>query len=171
MHVVDDQLMLSLRVGNVRSKTFLNPSARLVLAMEVEENHCHLSSEDGKPLCLVVSPAPNLGMPSTISAPASLFSGCSAYRCMLCVFSGVESISERSVLRAVQDLPAEMSAEAMACLSLGLPATVSHIIDEQSPLANLSIQKMAARRMEVSSPAMHRPPAQPVGFSRSVELC
>ena len=51
----------------------------------------------------------------------------------------------------VQDLPAEMSAEAMACLSLGLPATVSHIIDEQSPLANLSIQKMAARRMEVCS--------------------
>jgi hypothetical protein len=49
----------------------------------------------------------------------------------------------------MQDLHAKMSEEAMACLSLGLPATVSHIIDEQSPLANLSIQKMAARRMEV----------------------
>ena len=56
MHVVDDQLMLSLRVGNVRSKTFLNPSARLVLAMEVEDNQCHLSADDGKPLCLVVRP-------------------------------------------------------------------------------------------------------------------
>lgn len=49
----------------------------------------------------------------------------------------------------IQDLHAKMSAEAMACLSLGLPATVSHIIDENSPLANLSVQKMAARRMEV----------------------
>lgn len=37
----------------------------------------------------------------------------------------------------------------MACLSLGLPATVSHIIDENSPLCNLSIEKMASRRMEV----------------------
>lgn len=49
----------------------------------------------------------------------------------------------------VQDLHAKMSEEALACLSLGLPATVSHIIDEKSPLANLSIQKMASRRMEV----------------------
>lgn len=56
MHVVDDQLMLSLRVGNVRSKTFLNPSARLVLAMEVEDHHHWAHPEDGKPLCLVVRP-------------------------------------------------------------------------------------------------------------------
>lgn len=59
MHIADEKLMLSLRVGNVRSKTFLNPSARLVLAMEVEEHHQHTHHpEDGKPLCLVVRPSP-----------------------------------------------------------------------------------------------------------------
>jgi hypothetical protein len=54
MHVMNDQLMLSLRVGNVRSKTFLNPSARLVLAMEVDDLQYQVHPEDGRPLCLVV---------------------------------------------------------------------------------------------------------------------
>lgn len=54
-----------------------------------------------------------------------------------------------SLGRDVQDLKAHMSSEAEACLSLGLPATVSHVIDDESPLANISIQTMAARNMEV----------------------
>jgi hypothetical protein len=52
MHVANDQLMLSLRVGNVRSKTILNPSTKMVLAMEIDDS----GQEDGKPLCLVVRP-------------------------------------------------------------------------------------------------------------------
>jgi hypothetical protein len=54
MHVMNDKLMLSLRIGNVRSKTFLNPSARLLLAMEVDDQQQSGHPEDGKPLCLVV---------------------------------------------------------------------------------------------------------------------
>ena len=49
----------------------------------------------------------------------------------------------------VQDLEAYMNAEALACLSLGLPASVSHIVDEASPLHDLSVMMMAQRRMEV----------------------
>jgi hypothetical protein len=48
-----------------------------------------------------------------------------------------------------QDLHAKLTSEAEACLALGLPTTISHIIDEASPLYSLSIQEMASRRMEV----------------------
>eukprot|EP00892_Ulva_mutabilis_P008016 jgi/Ulvmu1/5587/UM023_0124.1 len=99
MHMADDRLLLSIRVGNVRSKTILNPTAKMLLAMEIDKGDCDADG-DGQPLCLV-------------------------------------------------DLKAHMSSEAEACLSLGLPATVSHVIDDDSPLANLSIQTMAARHMEI----------------------
>ena len=57
-------------------------------------------------------------------------------------------ITSTATACALQDLKAHMSREAEACLSLGLPATVSHVIDDNSPLANLSVQSMAARHME-----------------------
>jgi hypothetical protein len=48
----------------------------------------------------------------------------------------------------LQDLEAHMSREAHARLSLGLPANVCHIIDESSPLHDLSVVTMADRKME-----------------------
>lgn len=54
----------------------------------------------------------------------------------------------------MQDLESSLSDEADACLSLGLPATICHKIDETSPLFDLSIETMARRRMEVPSRLM-----------------
>ena len=53
-----------------------------------------------------------------------------------------------------------MSHEAIACLSLGLPANVSHIVDEDSPLHDLSVEMMASRKMEVLCCAL---PLRPCG--------
>lgn len=88
-----------------------------------------------RPLCLPLTPSqprhPPLGRP----VPACTRPRAQGSKCCL-----------------VQDLRAHMSTEAEACLSLGLPATVSHVIDDHSPLANISIQTMAARHMEVRTP-------------------
>lgn len=54
----------------------------------------------------------------------------------------------------MQDLEAQMSNESNACLSLGLPAEVSHIIDHNSPLFDLSVATMAARKMEACIPSL-----------------
>jgi hypothetical protein len=49
----------------------------------------------------------------------------------------------------MQDLKSFLSDESDACLSLGLPGVATHVIDESSPLFNLSITTMAHRKMEV----------------------
>lgn len=56
MHMADDRLLLSMRVGNVRSKTILNPTAKMLLAMEIDKDDCD-GAADGQPLCLVVRSA------------------------------------------------------------------------------------------------------------------
>jgi hypothetical protein len=53
----------------------------------------------------------------------------------------------------MQDLKCTLSDEADACLSLGLPGVATHVINESSPLFNLSITTMARRKMEVCYPA------------------
>lgn len=58
MHMVDNRLLLSMRVGNVRSKTILNPTAKMLLAMEIDKSECD-DDGDGQPLCLVVRAPPN----------------------------------------------------------------------------------------------------------------
>jgi hypothetical protein len=59
MHMDGDQLLLSMRVANVRSKPVLDATCKMMLAMEVDTAES-LSSCDGdsecKPLCLVVRP-------------------------------------------------------------------------------------------------------------------
>lgn len=48
----------------------------------------------------------------------------------------------------VQGLEVLVTPEAKACLFLGLPATVTHVIDASSPLADLSLAAMASWNMQ-----------------------
>ena len=48
-----------------------------------------------------------------------------------------------------QNIDVYLSKEGQASLWLGLPATVSHTVDESSPLANISLEQMAERGMQI----------------------
>ena len=74
MHMADDRLLLSMRVGNVRSKTILNPTAKMLLAMEIEGDGSSDPIGDGQPLCLVVCPSSST-MPRRLSRVAALAKG------------------------------------------------------------------------------------------------
>lgn len=101
MHAAGDDLVLSLRVVNIRSKQILQPAVHMLIAME--DDHPKVR-DDGD--------------------------------------------QDGNVLR-LQGLQVKLSPEAQACLWLGLPATISHVIDDDSPLSHLSIDQMADRKMEV----------------------
>lgn len=74
MHMADDRLLLSMRVGNVRSKTILNPTAKMLLAMEIEGDGSSDPIGDGQPLCLVVCPSSST-VPRRLRRVAALAKG------------------------------------------------------------------------------------------------
>jgi hypothetical protein len=54
MTLEDDHLVLSAKVSNVRRQTVLNPSVRLLLALDVPGDGSDSDVELGRPLCLMV---------------------------------------------------------------------------------------------------------------------
>ena len=137
-----NHLVLSARVTNVRRQTVLDPHVRLLLALEMAPD---AASDRGTPLCLMVrccAQFVSLTCSCSCCQATATSAWCTAVACLHhCV--------RDSGCALVQDLEANMSHESHARLALGLPANVCHVVNDDSPLHDLSVEMMAERQMEV----------------------